>query len=998
MKTIWKNKGSRIWLIVTVILVVLLLVVNIVATQVLLISKTLDQVFGGPEAIATGDGSVLYTPTDSGDGLEYYDVGSGLEAKSDVLKAANDLNIKICEEGTVLLKNENNVLPLAEGATISVFGKNSINLVYGGSGSASSDRTGAKTIFESLTDAGFKYNETLKKFYEDSNASGSGRANNPSMESGVPTGIEIGETPIASYTQAVKDSFADSDAALVVISRISGEGWDLPSTMKDKDGNPMSGAMSPDDHYLELDENEQEMLKLACENFDKVIVIINSSNAMELGFLDAADDHDDTTIDYDFASHVNGALWIGGVGNEGIMALGKVLSGSVNPSGHLVDTYVRDYSKDPTWQNFSINRGSTDKKADGGTGNSYYVATTDRKGNSTGKYTGYFYVDYEEGIYLGYRYYETAAYEGFIDYEDSVVYPFGYGLSYTTFEQTLDNLEKKADEKGDTYYEATVTVKNTGDVAGKDVVQLYYTAPYTKGGIEKAYVVLGAFDKTKLLEAGESQTLTLDIYEQDMASYDYNDANGNGHKGYELDAGDYEFKLMKNSHELIASQTVSIEATNYDTDRQTGGTVENQFDEVSENIEARTMSRADFAGTFPTTPTYEEREADQSFIDELGAAFSDAGDADMPYYTTEYPTQGTDVTVMFRELVGLDKDDPKWETFMDQLTVEEMATLIGTGCYNTMAIEKYGIPMTVHGDGPVGFVDFLKSDLVKDREVCGYASECVTGSSWNKQLAYEMGIAYGNEALFGDGTNTYSGWYAPGVNIHRSPFGGRNPEYYSEDGVLSGWLAANVVTGATEMGCFTMVKHYALNEQETNRNSNGVLTWANEQAIREIYLVPFKYTVQEGNTNGIMTSFNRIGTTWTGGSYALCTAILRDEWGFNGYVISDFNASTAYMNPDMMIRAGGDLNLCQDGIPTYSGDKLTATQASVIRTAAKNILYVIANSMAMNGDYTYGLSPWMKILFIVDAVIVVALAVWGFFAIRSALKKAKAAGTEAKTE
>ena len=989
MKTIWKNKGSRIWLIVTVILVVLLLAANLVATQWLLVSKTMDQVFGGPEAIATGDGSVLFTNTAANEDLEYYDVGSGLSEKSDALKAANDLNVKICEEGTVLLKNENSVLPLAAGAKISVFGKNSVNLVYGGSGSASSDRTGAKTIFESLADAGFTYNETLKKFYEDANASGSGRASNPSMESGVPTGIEIGETPVSSYSQDVINSFADSDAALVVISRISGEGWDLPSTMKDKDGNALPGAMSPDDHYLELDQNEQEMLKLACENFEKVIVIVNSSNAMELGFLDSIDDHDDTNIGYDFASHVDGALWIGGVGNEGIMALGKVLKGEVNPSGHLVDTYVRDYSKDPTWQNFSINRGSTDKKADGGTGNSYYIDSTDRKGNYTGKYTGYFYVDYEEGIYLGYRYYETAAYEGFIDYEDSVVYPFGYGLSYTSFEQTLDSLERKTDESGNAYYEAAVTVKNTGDVAGKDVVQLYYTAPYTKGGIEKAYVVLAAFDKTKLLEAGESQTLTLTVYEQDMASYDYNDANGNGHKGYELDAGDYEFKLMKNSHDLIASETVKIEETLYDKDRVTGGTVENRFDDVSEVIESRTMSRADFEGTFPATPTYEERRADESFIDTLSASFSDANDVNMPYYTEEYPTQGTDVTVMFRELVGLSKDDPKWDTFMDQMTVEDMATLIGTGCYNTQAFEKYGIPMTVHGDGPVGFVDFLKSDLVKDREVCGYASECVTGSSWNKQLAYEMGIAYGNEALFGDGTTTYSGWYAPGVNIHRSPFGGRNPEYYSEDGLLSGWLAANVVNGAVEKGCFTMVKHYALNEQETNRNSNGVLTWANEQAIREVYLTPFRYTVQEGNTNGIMSSFNRLGTVWTGGSYALCTEILRNEWGFDGFVISDFNANTSYMYADLMVRAGGDLNLCQDGMPS-TGDKLTATQASVIRTAAKNILYVIANSMAMNGEYTYGLSPWMKMMFIIDAVIVVALAVWGFFAIRGAKKKAKA--------
>ncbi len=990
MVTIWRNKGSRIWLIVTCILLVLVITLNIVMTQVLLVSKTLDQVFGGPVAKSTGNEQLLYTTSTADDPLEYYDVGSGILTKQDALNAANALNVKICEEGTVLLKNENSVLPLKSGTTVSVFGKSSVNLVYGGSGSASSDRTGAKTIYDSLTAAGFQVNETLKKFYEDSDKSGSGRASNPSMESGVPTGINVGETPVSSYTDDVISSFKDSEAALVVISRISGEGWDLPRTMKDKDGNALDGAMSPDDHYLELDQNEQEMLKLVCEHFDKVIVIVNSSNAMELGFLDSIDDHDETTIGYDFASHIDGALWIGGVGNEGIMALGSILNGTVNPSGRLVDTYARDFSQDPTWQNFSVNLGSTDKKADGGTGNSYYVASKDRKGNSVGKYTGFFYVEYEEGIYVGYRYWETAAQEGFIDYESSVVYPFGYGLSYTDFTQTFDSLEKKTDKDGNVYYEAKVTVKNTGNVAGKDVVQLYYTAPYTPGGVEKAFVVLGAFDKTNLLQAGESQTLTLTIYEQDMASYDYNDLNGNGHKGYELDAGDYEFKLMKNSHELIDSKSVTIAEIIYDTDRVTGNTVENRFDDVSEEISAKTMSRADFAGTFPTIPTYEERQVEQSFIDEISASFSDANDVNMPYYTTEYPTQGKQSGVMLRDLVGKDKDDPLWDTFMDQMTVEEMATLIGTGCYNTQAFEQYGIPHTVHGDGPVGFVDFLKSDLVKDREVCGYASECVLGASWNKQLAYEMGISYGNEALFGNGTETYSGWYAPGVNIHRSPFGGRNAEYYSEDSLLTGWMAANTVKGATEKGCYTMVKHFALNEQETNRNSNGILTWANEQAIREIYLTPFRYAVQEGGTKGIMSSFNRLGTTWTGGSYALCQEVLRDEWGFDGMVISDFNANTSYMYADMMIRAGGDLNLCQDGMPSTSGDKLTATQASVIRTAAKNILYVIANSNAMNGTFTYGLAPWNTFLYAADVVLAAALLIWGVFAIRKAFKKEKA--------
>lgn len=988
MKTIWRNKSTRVWAVTTVIVFIVVLVINLVLTRWLLVSKTLDQVFGGPVAVATGDSQVLYTNSVSSDGLEYYDVGDGINEKADALNAANDLTIKICEEGSVLLKNDNEALPLAVSETISVFGKNSNNLVYGGSGSASSDRSNAKTIYESLEAAGFQVNDTLKDFYEDDSKSGSGRAGNPSMESGVPTGIEIGETPVSSYTEEVLNSFAGSDVALVVFSRISGEGWDLPRTMMDKDGNALPGAISADDHYLELDQTEEDMLELACENFDKVVVIINSSNTMELGFLDETDDGDKTTTGYDFASHIDAAVWIGGVGNYGIMALGNILNGTVNPSGRTVDTYVRDFSKDPSWQNFSTNLGSTDKKADGGTGNSYYIDSTDRSGNHLGKYTGYFYVEYEEGIYVGYRYYETAAYEGYIDYEEAVVYPFGYGLSYTTFDQTFDSLKKKTDENGNVYYEAEITVTNTGAVSGKDVVQLYYTAPYNKGEIEKAYVVLGAYEKTGLLDSGDSETVTLTIYEQDMASYDYSDANSNGHKGYELDAGDYEFKLMKNSHELIDSKTVSISAIDYDTDRETGSAVENRFDDVSEAMTSKVMSRADFAGTFPSFPTYEERRAEQSFIDEISAGFSDVNDANMPYYTEEYPVQDEEVTVQFRELVGLEKDNPLWDTFMDQLSISDMATLIGTGCYNTQAFEDYGIPRTIHGDGPVGFVDFLKSDLAKDTQVCGYASECVLGSTWNKRLAYEMGIAYGNEALFGDGTQSYSGWYAPGVNIHRSAFGGRNPEYFSEDGLLSGLMAANEVKGATEKGCYTMVKHFALNEQETNRNSNGILTWADEQTIREIYLVPFKYAVQEGGSKGIMSSFNRIGKTWAGGSYALCTEILRNEWGFGGMVISDFNANTTYMYADMMIRAGGDLNLCQDGLPSTSSEKLTATQASVIRTAAKNILNVIANSSAMNGDYTYGLAVWEKVMFAVDGVLAVIFILWGVLAFRKVRKNA----------
>ena len=532
MKKIFKNLHSLIWFIVSTVLAFILLVGSIVCMG--LIPKVMDNLFGG-------EGNSGRTDTAS----ERFTPDKGITDKASALKNANDINEKICEEGFVLLKNEG-VLPVATPAStvnkasakpkISVFGKNSVNLVYGGSGSGAGNTKGAKTIYDSLSEAGYDCNPSLKSFYESNDKSGNGRPGSLSIEANKPVGFATGETPVASYDDLLKSSFNSyKDLALVVISRTCGEGNDVPLTMKNT-----VGAYSESDHYLETDKNEQEMLKMVCDNFENVVLVINSSQTLELGFLDSIGAiGDDTMLDYDFASHIKGAVWVGGPGSSGIMALGRILNGSVNPSGRTVDTYARDFTKSPAYVNFSAS-------------DAYFVNGSEKAA---------WYSDYEEGIYVGYRYYETAAKEGFIDYDKSVIYPFGYGLSYTKFNREiankseLDGKELTADSK----LTVKVKVDNVGDYAGKDVVQLYVSTPYTRGGIEKAHKTIVAFAKTDILDAktgtGEVE-LKFNAY--DLASYDGSDANGNGFKGYELEAGNYEFFVSENSHKEVEKFTMTV--------------------------------------------------------------------------------------------------------------------------------------------------------------------------------------------------------------------------------------------------------------------------------------------------------------------------------------------------------------------------------------------------------------------------------------------------------
>ncbi len=990
MGLIWKNKKTRIWLIVTAIVLVLGIVVNAVLLSVPIVTNSLSLVFGGERANITEDNRT-----------EWYD--RQYASKEEVLDAANDFVIEVEKEGIVLLKNENDALPLSgKDAHISVFGKNSVNIVYSGSGSASSNSsTAQRTLYESLEAAGISYNETLKSFYEDSGKSGKGRPENPAMTSGqrLP-GFGTGETPMDSYTPDVVDSYAGyQDAAVVVFSRIGGEGFDLPRAMAESfNGAAVAGA-SADSHYLELDENEKALLEHVKENFSKVIVVLNVGTTMEIPELKADED-------------IDAILWIGFPGATGIMALGQILTGTdtegnqISPSGHTVDTWAADFTMDPTWYNTGIYGSEY--------GNRYLY---------NGETTDYAFVNYEEGIYVGYRYYETRGYEEAaadpqsVWYENSVVYPFGYGLSYTEFDWDVSfGTDSGSGITADDTLEVSVTVKNTGDYAGKDVVELYYSAPYDYEGpaIEKSHVVLGDFAKTDILAPGEEQTLTLTLDVEDMKSYDYADANENGFSGYELEAGEYRIIIGSDAHTAKADAVYTLsEDLQLKTDMNADGEeteVANAFDDVSAgifgtNTYASYVSRKDFEGTLRTE--YLD-DAERTLTDELkeeldesikrkytepdaGKPWEVAGDAP----ATVPVNSGLSLRDMLYDEAGnyvgeVSFDDPRWETLLNEISLDEMKNLVGFGAFRTSEVKGVdgvvGKPLTVDSDGPSGFTSFLSESVVYG--TCAYQAECVMGSTWNVQLAEKMGELIGEEGLAGNEKGDglpYSGWYAPAVNIHRSPFAGRNWEYYSEDGLLSGKFAAGVIKGAGKKGVYCYVKHFAVNDQETDREYNGILVWANEQSMREIYLYPFEIAVKEGGATGMMSSFNRLGMKWAGGSYALLTQVLRDEWGFHGSVITDYSLNT-YTHVDEMIRAGGDLFLTQD-VKTF-GMEDDATQIAMLRQSTKNILYMVANSSAMSISTDGYLRPvWQIVMICVDIVIVAALALWGMFAVRSVKKK-----------
>lgn len=886
--------------------------------------------------------------------------------KAEAFANAQEVNLKLAEEGFVLLKNENAALPMNKGARISVFSKNSVNLSYGGSGSGGFDTSNNKNLYESLNDAGFVTNPTLKRFYESSQSGPVRTANSSDLDNGDNQKIATAETPQSKYTDAVKNSYADySDAALVVITRIGGEGFDLPRYQGDSEG-----AVSPDSHYLELDQNEIDLLTAVTDGtFKRVVVVFNTPSSFEATFLK-------DSAYAAFADKIDAAVWIGFTGSNGITALGEILNGDVNPSGRLVDTWAADFTKNPSFVNF-------------GTG--CLPDTTD-------KYDGgmYYSVDYEEGIYVGYRYYET---RGETDGEDwynaNVVYPFGYGLSYTTFDWTVGDASASEIELGTTIT-VPVTVKNTGSVAGKEVVQLYASAPYTLGDIEKAHKVLVGFAKTKLLQPGESETVTVSFDPYSAASYDYRDANSNGFSGYELEAGEYTLYVSRNAHESEKAIALNLAAdVQIGTDPTTDGEVVNRYTDSEDFLDSdwqldTMLSRADWEGTWPTPQTAQQHAGTDRLYEEIR---SEEHNNPTDFDSEEYPWFGEEPTLTLRDLLPsaeaegyepvVSYDDERWEELMMGCDEEEMIALINNGAYHTLAMESVGLPATIHGDGPSGFTCFMSKEQVNG--TCQYVSEPVMASTWNINLMNELGEAIGEEGTIGDKATgqPYSSIYAPGVNIHRSPFGGRCSEYFSEDPFISGMMGAAEVQGIQSRGVLPTVKHFVANEQETHRSIGGDLSWLSEQALREIYLKPFEYTVKLGETRGIMTSFNRIGTRWTGGDYRLLTEILRNEWGFNGLVICDFNTIPQYMIPRMMFYAGGSLDLATQQSAMWTDcDTSDAGDAIVLMRAVKDVMYALVNSNAMNAE-VIGYNPpiWQEYLHWINIGAFTLVSVWLVLAI-----------------
>ncbi len=896
----------------------------------------------GQSAFADGDKPV--------NGNYYFADFDTAEAAAD---AGDKLNKEILSEGITLLKNENS-LPLKRGAKISLFGKASTTFRYGGAGSGAGSGGDRITVKQSLERAGLAVNEALWNFYSDNNLSGKGASTLGTYGIYAGPGANgIGETPVSSITKYVNEkTFREyGDAAIIVIARQGNESSDTPkgmSTGYGSDGrlnkSPVPGAHDAEDHYLQLDQNEADLIKFAGERFDNVIVLFNTGSQIEAGFLDDPNH-------YAYHENVKGAMWIGYSGNgNGLEALGEVIAGKINPSGHTVDTYARDFKSDPTWANMAT-----------------YTNNLFKYSNFTSKS----FVNYTEGIYSGYRYYETRGYtQGNSPYtaeirgttttqwnswyNANVVYPFGYGLSYTEFDWQFvsSSLEEGGELKEDGAVTLKVKVTNTGDYAGKDVVQLYYTAPYTAGGIEKAHVVLGDYVKTDLLEPGESQTVTLCIRARDMASYDYSDANENGFCGYELEAGEYGLKISRNAHDVAFEKNYVVGDGGFKYVSGDNGEyeVKNRFEDAeAENTVY--LSRNDWENTFPHEPTAGERTALQWVINEVNATSQndkilEGDDPSKPYYAEEAPVTDANNGVKLEDLYGLEFDDPLWGKFLNQLTVGSktakgtMANAVWVSGWTTAANDALGIPKFSHEDGPSG----IAGRYVKGKYT-NFASETVTASTWNKELAYRKGLIIGNQGMFGNGgANRVHALYAPACNIHRSPFGGRNFEYFSEDALLSGEMAGQIVRGCNDKGMVTFVKHFAVNDQESNRDT--LLTWANEQTIREIYLRPFQICVEKYNSHGIMSALNSLGAVWTGGHYALLTEVLRNEWGFKGVVITDYVQNRGQLNGNMALRAGGDILLATDGsVQTPVGLDRPTTIAN-LRRAAHNLYYTIVNHTA----------------------------------------------------
>ena len=854
---------------------------------------------------------------------------------------------EIMEDGIVLLKNES-LLPLNETKKLNIFGWESINPAYGGAGSGGiNDLYDIVSLNQGLENAGFSINQELVDFYNNYGA------DNPEM-SIQKQSWTLPEPPVDTYSdELIKSAKEYSDVAVVVLSRKAGEGHnDIPMDVRKAayDNNSDEYDDFPEgEHYLQLSQTERDMVDMVCSNFDNVIVVYNGANQFELGFAD----------EY---PQIKSVVWCPGTGNVGFNALGKVFSGEVNPSGKTPDTFIYDMTTAPWWNNAEKTEYTNlaDLAVEGmnaGTAQVYAPAFT----------------NYVEGIYVGYKYYETAAQEGAIDYDKTVQYPFGYGLSYTEFEQKMGELEEK-----DGQISVDVEVTNTGDVAGKDVVEVYYEPPYTNGGIEKSSANLIEFAKTDLLQPGESQTVTVTFSIEDMASYDENNA-----KAYVLEKGDYVISINSDSHTVLDQKTYTADADvvykgeNKRASDDTAAT--NVFEDAKGDITY--LSRADHFAN------YEEATAAPASA-ELGEPYASEYHLNSNFDKTTYlndedvmPTTGADNGLTLADMRDADYDDPRWEKLLDQLTVDEMANMIAMAGYQTAAMDSVGKVATLDFDGPAA----INNNFTGVGSI-GFPIEVVVASTWNKELAQAWGECMGKISQ----EMGAEGWYAPGMNTHRTAFGARNYEYFSEDGVLAGNMGAKAVEGARKYGVYSYIKHFALYEG----NAKMVSVWSNEQAIREIYLKPFEISVKQGGANAVMVSWSFLGDKWTGECSNLMNTVLREEWGFRGMALTDFfrNNGHGFMNADAALANGVDVMLS-----TFNGEENNVanpehpTSVLQMRNACKNVMYTVVSSWAYDGEHEEtGMENWKKAGIGIDIVIALFMAGMEVLVIRGYKKRKNA--------
>lgn len=872
---------------------------------------------------------------------------------SDVtVSKANELAKDVQSEAVTLLKNDDSNLPLS-GKKVNVFGWGSTNPVYGGTGSGSmSKQYKTVSLLDGMKQAGLKTNTELSKLYTDY------RKDRPEVGM-FAQDWTLPEVPAKQYSdKLVSDAKDFSDEAVVVLTRVGGEGADLPTDMKAKGITYKNNSKDYDDFqkgesFLQLSKTERDMIDLVTSNFKKVTLVYNGANTFQFDFLN----------DY---PQIQSVVWCPPAGQTGFSALGEVLAGETNPSGKTSDTFLKDLTKSVSYNNF---------------GKFEYTNMADK----AAKYKGFTgddvtaipgFVNYSEGIYVGYKFYETASDEGLINYDDTVAFPFGYGLSYTSFDQKLDSVKYKGGK-----VTVTATVTNTGDKAGKDVVEVYYNPPYTDGGIEKASKNLAGFEKTKELQPGESQKVTVKFDDDDMASYDYK-----GAKAYVLEKGDYDISIQSDSHHVIDHKAITVKDTvTYDSDSNTHNgdktVATNQFDDVAGDVTY--LSRADHFANYK-----EATAAPTNFkmSDKAKETFYNNSNYDPKKFdkdSDKMPTTGAKNGLKLSDMYGKDYDDADWDKLLDQLTFDDMDNLIANGGYGTQAVKSVGKIQLTDADGPAS----LNNNFTGVGSI-GFPASTAFACTWNKDLAKQFGEMIGDMAH----DMHVAGWYAPAMNIHRNAFSGRTFEYFSEDSLLSGVMASSEISGAKSKGVYSFMKHFALNDQETKR-TEMLCTWTNEQAMREIYLKPFEMSVKEGGAQAVMSSFNYIGNTYAGADSALLQTVLRGEWGFKGFVLTDYFGGYGYQNADQEVRAGNDSMLATTKITNHITDK-SATSVKAMRQAAHNILYTAANSWQYaNGEPKVATPIWKTAMYVawgVTAVLVIGLEI---VAIKRYLNRKKAVAT-----